>query len=916
MPGEGYKGAMRYIARILHKQPGRSARSAYSFHKTRLCGLWLLVALLSSACAEPEMTAESRLALTFSNVNVTNADQTELPFTLISLPASNLEAYLTFRARIDSCTAYKDGSAPVLLVWLNPQGNQFDTLGGLDATRLVNKPLEMKTRRGERYPYCSGGTWRLLRSNDMVGGTGVPQTAYDDVVNGNPYEFRLRVTNLLKVGNNLLAFQANPKASTNGVTVKVEDISIDYLDPTQNVPVETTPPWGDPAGWPMKTYKPTSQGAVPYTVSIRKGGGIDVGVSGRTYAIESEFSFPLTMTTNGGTFNRFISADALSGANEPGFTITVTGSGNYWEAWAQGANYTIHREVDGKTDHIEVTDTITHLADEGMLGIHMQHNTPLVGTGQNGAVYLAGNRLHWTPAFFAATEAYPENPTVYYSADGAESIGLLARDDVFRAHARLFVDSFDNGSEKPHFGVTSRVGISDAHLGISDVNGGVHVSRWDIYPTTTNDYWEFINRARRNLNVNFEIPGGFSFIDVKQSTYAMSSNGKQEFVTDRGLKMVSTALGEHWPNQTWVHAPHPPASPNPPTATYARYAHGLDFPTLLNDNPALDMATGFQGNWIEAATAVLDGFAAPSPGVKKLVYFHAFISAPPGGLPIPSLYDSSRILNASLQPVEYEDDYRLLDPSVSAYSQAMETNIDIILDTIDADGVYWDEMDHSHVRVTYSGEDGHTVDTVRISPGSGVGLSGVDITRAYSNVTLKTLAWRVQKALALLAAGKTLVANGAPETETMASVHFPRFVETSGGASILRKTHLFTPIALGDLIWDFNDAAVARQIWERIEEGGLYYHYHFSSSLSYPKVTSYMFPFTPIEIRPGVLIGSERILLSRSAITGWSDGVLPSAVHVFDEEGVEVANTAPYVTYVNQDVSVELPYGYTAALIR
>lgn len=893
------------MKKVIGEQYGSAPASA-SLRAGARRGVWLLCALLGSACAEPESISVSRSALQFSDEQATSVDQTELPFTLASLPGPGLEAYLTFRARIES-GVYRGGSAPLLLVWLNPAGNTFDPLGGLDAARLVNKPLEMKTRRGERYPYCSGGTWRLLYSSNMIDGSDAGAQNYDSVVNGDPYEFRLRVTDLLQVGNNLLAFQANPRVTSDNLTVVIKDISIDYLDPSQNVPVEATPPWGGPSGYPMYVYEPGSDGPVPYTVAVRDGGGIDVTVGGQTYPFESEWTFPAMITPGGQAYNRFVSADVPFGGNEPGFTVAVTHpTTDTWEVAAAGARYTIHRLVKAEDDHIDVTDTITDLADEGTIGVRLQHNTPLVGTGEGGTVYLAGSRLHWTPLFSASTQEYPENPTVYYSASGAGSIGLIARSDAFRAHARLFVDR-PGFQFVPHFGDTPRVGIEDAHAGISDIHGGVHVNRWSIFPIASDDYWQFVNRARRALNVNFTIPGGFSFVSVDPITYSMSGSAKSAFVADRGLQMVSTALGQHWPTDTWECG-----------GSCGSYAHGLDFPTLLNDNPGLDSATGFQGNWIEAAAAVLDGFAAPPAGAKKLVYFHSYLSALPGGLPIPSLYDDSRIRDDSLDPVAYEQtSYQLLNPSAYAYSVAMEENLDIIRNDMDADGVYWDEMDHSFARVTYGVEEGYTVDTAQVDQQvGGQHLSGFDVTDVYSTVTLLTLPWRVQTAQALLAAGKTIVANGAPETETMASVHFPRFVETNGGASLLRKTHLFTPIALGDYIWDINDAAVARQIWERLEEGGLYYHYRANSALSYPKITSYMFPFTPLEIRPGVLIGEERILLSRSGIASWGDGLLPSAVHVFDEEGVEVADPMLYVTYVNQHASVELPYGYTAALIR
>ena len=45
-----------------------------------------------------------------------------------------------------------------------------------------------------------------------------------------------------------------------------------------------------------------------------------------------------------------------------------------------------------------------------------------------------------------------------------------------------------------------------------------------------------------------------------------------------------------------------------------------------------------------------------------------------------------------------------------------------------------------------------------------------------------------------------------------------------------------------------------------------------------------MYPFTPIELHSGVLIGKERILTNRSGHFGWGDASAFRA-HVFDSDG-------------------------------
>ena len=49
-----------------------------------------------------------------------------------------------------------------------------------------------------------------------------------------------------------------------------------------------------------------------------------------------------------------------------------------------------------------------------------------------------------------------------------------------------------------------------------------------------------------------------------------------------------------------------------------------------------------------------------------------------------------------------------------------------------------------------------------------------------------------------------------------------------------------------------------------------------------------MFPFTPVELGEGFIIGKERIVTNRSGRYGWDDNSRHE-VHVYDEEGKKVA---------------------------
>ena len=167
-----------------------------------------------------------------------------------------------------------------------------------------------------------------------------------------------------------------------------------------------------------------------------------------------------------------------------------------------------------------------------------------------------------------------------------------------------------------------------------------------------------------------------------------------------------------------------------------------------------------------------------------------------------------------------------------------------ILDDIRADGVYWDELEYSAYRYHY-GEpwDGCSAD---IDPGS------MKIARLKSSVTLLTQPWRVEMAKKILARGP-LVGNGQPHTRTMASLRFPRFVET-GSPSNGALAQLHSPIALGDHLTERSEIEAYRNMLSALDFGCLYHWYDDLTVVpSYLTLTQYMYPFTPIELHEGEL---------------------------------------------------------------
>ena len=164
--------------------------------------------------------------------------------------------------------------------------------------------------------------------------------------------------------------------------------------------------------------------------------------------------------------------------------------------------------------------------------------------------------------------------------------------------------------------------------------------------------------------------------------------------------------------------------------------------------------------------------------------------------------------------------------------------------------------------------------------------------------------------------GKILVGNFSPETRSERRFRFPRFEETYSSRWIA-LSHLYTPIQLGDMLTYANtpkDMAADQRI--AIKRGALYYHY--CGGTGYPSLSSKMFPFTPVELHGGWLVGKERILTTVSGEFGWRGEKPDVEVFVFDELGREVKDY-PYSvkdTEYDRTFNIELKADHCAAIVR
>ncbi len=518
--------------------------------------------------------------------------------------------------------------------------------------------------------------------------------------------------------------------------------------------------------------------------------------------------------------------------------------------WVHGANdyFAFERAMEIRDGAVVVRDTFTNQTDDN-LPIMQRHEVEL-GARMKG-LWLSGLEQ----AALSGSTNEPANPTTFASTE-TSGIGLLPLNDVMRVHAA-------------NYGVDGTVGLADNNLVLPP--GATYTAEWAIVPADAPDYWRFLNAARPLVGANFLIDGGFAFFRAGPLTDEWSDEQTEDFLRFKDARYACASID--YPRYN------------------GQYPHGTAFQRINHDN--------YRNAFARRRELV--------PGIQNLVYFHCFIDVTEDG---PERFTDARLLRPDGTQADYgEAVHKIYLPlETNSYGPEVAKNVDVILEGIGAEGVYWDE--HEYSRWTYHyGEpwDGYTGD---IDP------STMKVTRLKSSVTLLTEPWRLDLAKRILAAGP-LIGNGAPYTRAMVDLQFPCFVET-GSITHCTKAHLYSPIALGDHLTERSELDAYRTMLAALDYGCVYHWYNDMTVIpTHHHLTRYMFPITPLELHEGYLIGKERIITNKSGLFGWGDAS-EHEVHVFDDTGREVEDFyAPTVTIESATYTeLRIAEDWSAAIIR
>lgn len=758
--------------------------------------------------------------------------------------------------------------------------------------RLVNRRLVIETRH-PNYPIVS-----MIEPRDGVpclnvffGPKGQPLDPIVLTDRQEGYWYILDVSDLIRsdVPNRLCftnlalarIWQGHPPA---GMALRVDSISLGQVPETEIAAITEG----------QLTRRPVLPAAarVGDGVSICPGGGLLVQVAGENYFVESAFSFPRDPAKG---WNR-LSCEKFA-VGEPNWKPVATASDNAVTLQADGAGYSLKRQIRKRASRIEVTDAVTNRG-RTVLGLAVEHT---LITGQR----ISRCLLNGLEDAGHSPGTSPEHPTAF-AAQNTSGIGIVLEDDALRLQHWTRQDG-------------NVVNLGTDWLGLAP--GETYVMRWALYPGST-DYFSFINQLRRDWNVNFRIDGPWDFFDARRLRTREGQNEARSLLARKHLKIFALSpwfeYYSGWPytrpeyKTLITDARQFLKSLDPEAKCIACIETNLvpvELSLFKQTIPAQGWPIGREigGQYGQIATpqmtACVDATAwrdscqrdARGQLLLDCWYVQYYKSRPALNLMV---YPES---SPSGTPPDRLSPYANgMTPFANHRHQQMLEQIAWLLDDVGLDGVYIDQFSLAFntglVRWTQERWDGRTV---KLDPNGRVA-------QKLADTGLISASARKEWVESVLKRGKIVVANSNAALGALQTLPAFRFMETQGYEPLvgnapyqptLAKGQLGSPIGLGH---SFPSSAGAdffiRTVIAHLRFGMLYYYYATEFPADGPRggefgPVNHMFPFTPVELHEGWVLGQQRLITAISGTFEWPHARQPRVL-LFDSRGREKPSEA------------------------
>ncbi|NPV47688.1 MAG: LamG domain-containing protein [Armatimonadetes bacterium] len=568
-------------------------------------------------------------------------------------------------------------------------------------------------------------------------------------------------------------------------------------------------------GIPMPVARPVD---LPYTLEVHPGGGMTLTTRGVRWPIESSFSYPNDAD------NRLTAGAAPRG----GWRVEVRRTGERtWEVSGHSRLYSLKRTVRLDPQRVYVTDVLHNESAEDV-GIIYDH------------ALNAGARPYdrsWVAGYPSTGERRENYNASVFAAWAQTGIGILPLDDLAIIQSTVYAQD-------------DRLGFRNDRLGLPP--GESHTFEWAIYPVASTDYFDFINRVRRDENRNrITVEGGFAFVPRQPFS--------REYAEMRNLLYASFGCLTNVADDPEIEIEGIDFLWLPKERARIR----AEFEAIREINPHLKLMFHVAHTLISTnkPTEVFPDSRVLGPDGEHLVWPYDYMS---GG------YFSKQ------RGADGWKWYAYYPTPGNSFHDALLRSVDSMVDDIGCNGAFMDGFFCGYVSPwTYDRWDGRTVE---MDPQTHT------IKRKYASVLWLSQPSMVEFVRRMAARGAVAIANNTMMTRTIGSLPIIVDQECRAGPDV----HLAqTPCSLGNPMNIRSEADVYDDVLEKLRWGNLYFYYG-EGQLTYPSLPQQQYPITVEALRAGAVRGRERIVTMNSGDYAWPGDHDLHLVHRYNCVGVPI----------------------------
>lgn len=754
-------------------------------------------------------------------------DGEELRFNVSEWPPEASEAYLSFDGRIESHGMLSSGSTIACIISVN----------GVPLTleRLENKaPYYYHDAESRLFWYDPNhSAWRL---------TYHPWGDTRGEVGEHLNRFVLDITDLMREKDNKIVFRSIFSFGDRDVPVEIKNVSIldnDDFARSENL-LREDPPF---ESYGLERFRAKARGlhtGVSAELNTEIAYRPDIGSVAPRATYSQEFDFK--MLDKGGielsigerAFNVFSS---IRFSGEGWRDIGHGEDSGQWSRFrvlrngieAQAPRVAWRRRIARRDSHLEVRDTFTNRTshDQPVMFVNMLDTKNVEDITE---FRIAGRMQN---AFFICTDPMvgrmnSTTPVAYVGFKDC-GIGMVIEDDAYRNQNTWMAWDSVLASGTDQFYLQPRASYTMV---------------WKIYPLGRADYYDLVNAIRHDWNLFQEIPGLFGFVrpDTDQAMYEdhryKTAEERAEFVKNVGIDVASTSWGIYGGE----------------TMESIRTASGLyEFKKWRRQ--------------------VRDEKEVPVECIPYMDPHLASLRASGETLEeLKERFPNGLALNIWEEPVAYRRGwlYNTLPKADNAVGRHLMDVLEFYMDEIKFDGIYLDEWDFSRARLSFGHSDG--VSALLDKNGN--------IVRKFGHVPILIKEFQLAFADELVKRDATIFANQFASTLELAQLPIVHFAEPVNYNSYLLSAAQVSRSPLSLHLKGRTD--LYETVREFLKRGVLtcYYWYFLHGD----HVLKRFYPITIREIRPGVVIGEDRIITHASGSFSLNRAN-PLTAYIYDEPG-------------------------------